>query len=404
MHILLIHQAFAALDEPGGTRHHEIARYLAEQGHQVTVIASPISYLAGSQQKAPAWRTEAVDDLGVRIIRAYTYQMQHKDTLRRMYAHLSFMLSSFLIGLSIKNVDIVWSTSPPFFQSGGSWLLARLKGARLLFEVRDLYPAFALAFGVVTNPLIIALAETYEKFLYRSADQLMVNSPGYIQHLKARGGKDIALIPNGADTSMFNPQEEGAAFRARHGLQDKFIALYAGAHGQANDLAVIVDSAKYLANNKIIAIALVGDGKEKDALIARAAELSLTNIHFIPPIPKNGMAEALAAADACIAHLKPLELFKTVYPNKVFDYMAAGRPLVMAIDGVSRDVVEKAGAGVIAPPGDARAIAAAIQYLADHPDEAKRMGRAGRAYLENHFDRARLAADFEKLMIQLANR
>jgi glycosyltransferase involved in cell wall biosynthesis len=116
------------------------------------------------------------------------------------------------------------------------------------------------------------------------------------------------------------------------------------------------------------------------------------------------MAEALAAADACIAHLKPLELFKTVYPNKVFDYMAAGRPLVMAIDGVSRDVVEKAGAGVIAPPGDARAIAAAIQYLADHPDEAKRMGRAGRAYLENHFDRARLAADFEKLMIQLANR
>lgn len=402
MHILLIHQAFAAINEPGGTRHHEIARFLVEHGHKVTVIASAISYLTGDKGKSSIpWKQVESDDLGVTIIRAYTYRALHKSFIHRIFSFLSFMFSSFMIGLSIKNVDAVWGTSPPIFQGGTAWALARLKRAKFLMEIRDLWPEFAVAVGVLTNPLLIKSAEIFERFLYKRADQLMVNSPGFIQHIESKGGENLILVPNGADTAMFDPAADGAAFRAQHGLGNKFVALYAGAHGMSNDLGIVLQAAQELANQPEIAIAFVGDGKEKANLQQQAADLNLSNVYFIPPIPKAEMKAALAAADACIAILKPIEMYKTVYPNKVFDYMAAGRPLVMAIDGVARAVVDKAGAGVFAQPGDPDALAAVIRQFAADPIKARQMGLAGRAYLEQHFNRNTLAAQLETLLLNL---
>ncbi|MCH7662521.1 MAG: glycosyltransferase family 4 protein [Chloroflexi bacterium] len=401
MHILLIHQAFAALDEPGGTRHHEFARFLVAQGNRVTVIASPISYLTGSVSgKRIRWVDKQVDDLGVTIIRAYTYKALHRSFVHRMFSFLSFMFSSFLIGISVTKVDLVWGTSPPIFQGVTAWVLARIKRVHFIFEVRDLWPAFAVAVGVLRNPVLIRASEWLERFLYRHADKVIVNSPGFVEHMETSGATDIVLVPNGTDTRMFDPKSNGADFRRAHGLNGKFVALYAGAHGLSNDLGVLLEAAKLLEINNEISIVLLGDGKEKAALMAQAKEMSLINVHFISSIPKNEMPEALAAANACIAILKPIPLYGTVYPNKVFDYMAAGRPIILAIDGVVRKLVEDSGGGEFVQPGDSLAVANSIRRMAADPNSSRKMGLAGRAFVGAHFERSSLA---QKLLDVMEN-
>lgn len=400
IHILLIHQAFAALDEPGGTRHAEMARAFARDGHQVTIITSPVNYLTGrSARGKPRWLTREQLEPGIEVLRAYTYSALHRSFFHRLLSFFSFMFSSFFIGLGVKNVDVVWGTSPPIFQGWTAWLLARLKRAGFLFEVRDLWPAFAIAMNVIRNPLIIELSNWLEKFLYRHADQLVVNSPGFIEHVSSRGGKDIALIPNGVDAQMFYPLDDGAAFRARLGLEGYFIVLYSGAHGVSNDLEILLRAARNPLNGENIAYVLVGDGKEKPALQQLSEEWQLSNVIFVPPVPKGEMGAVLAAADACVAILKPIELYKTTYPNKVFDYLAAGRPVLCAIDGVIREVVEAATAGVFVPPGDADALARAVHQLASDPESARRMGMNGRNYVEQHFNRRLIAKRMEELLV-----
>jgi glycosyltransferase involved in cell wall biosynthesis len=392
VHILLIHQAFASLDEAGGTRHAELANFLAEAGHRVTIIACPVNYLTG-QSARPKMKWSESQELrpGVTVVRTYTYAALHRSFFHRVLAFFSFMVSSFVVGLSIRSVDLVWGTSPPIFQGVTAWLLARLKGAPFLFEVRDLWPAFAVAAGVLRSPLLIKASLWLEKTLYWHADRLVVNSPGFIDHVWQRGARWVELIPNGADAGMFNPEDKGLDFRDRHNLGNAFVALYAGAHGMSNDLDVLLESARLLKDQAEIKLVLVGDGKEKKNLQAKAAQMQLTNLIFLPSIPKKEMAQALAAADACIAILKPLEMYKTTYPNKVFDYMAAGRPVLLLIDGVIRQVVEAGRAGVFIPPGDAQGLAQAICHLRANPKEGCQMGQNGRAYVEQHFDRAVIA-------------
>jgi len=402
LHILLIHQAFTALDEAGGTRHHELARYLAAHGHRVTVIASPVSYLTGkARYKHIAWVERQQDGELITILRTYTYPALHRSFVHRVFSFLSFMFSSFIIGLRVKKVDLVWGTSPPIFQGITAWALARFKRAPFLFEVRDLWPAFAIAVGVLRQPLLIRLSEWLESFLYRQANMVMVNSPGFIEHVGVRGARRVELVPNGTDTSMFNPEEDGEKFRHTHKLEGKFIALYAGAHGMSNDLGVILEAANLLRERKDISFVLLGDGKEKPALEAKAIELNLETVRFIPPIPKIEMPSALAAADACIAILKPIEMYKTTYPNKVFDYMAAGRPVVLAIDGVIRQVIEQARGGIPVQPGDPVALADAVRMLADNPSMGREMGRQARTYVETQFNRARLADQLMTLLEEL---
>ena len=405
MHILLIHQAFAAIDEPGGTRHHEIARHLAARGHQVTIIASPVSYLTGKarSQRIP-WVERQDGGAGVTILRAYTYPALHKSFVHRVVSFLSFMIASFQIGLNVREVDLIWGTSPPIFQGMTAWSLARLKRVPFLFEVRDLWPAFAIAVGVLRQPLLIHLSEWLERFLYQHADRVIVNSPGFIDHVRESGARKIELVPNGAEVAMFDPTATGEPFREKLGLQAKYIALYAGAHGLSNDLGTLLEAASRLRQLPDLAIVLLGDGKEKTTLLAQAAQLGLSNVYFVPPVPKNEMPGILAGANACIAILKPVSMYATVYPNKVFDYMAAGRPIVLAIEGVIRKVVEEAQAGIFVVPGDAQALADAIQYLAEHPQEGVEMGLRGRRQVEHNFNRPVLADQMAGIMERMVNK
>ena len=402
MHILLIHQAFASLDEPGGTRHHELARSLVQRGHQVTIIASPISYLTGakrSDQKRFIVRSQL--EPGLTLLRCNTYHALHRSFTHRVLSFIGFMVSSFIAGLGVRQVDLVWGTTPPIFQAVTAWLLSRLKGVPFLLEVRDLWPEFAIQVGVLRNRSLVRLSEWLERFLYRHADRVVVNSPGFVAHVTQRGARQVDVVPNGADPDMFDPADSGQDFRKEYGLQGKYIVLYAGAHGMSNDLGVALQAAALLKDQAEIQLVLLGDGKEKPALQEQAQYMGLQNVHFIPALPKQGMSAALAAADACLAILKAVEAYKTTYPNKVFDYMAAGRPVLLAIDGVMRQVVEQAGCGVFCEPGDALALAEAIRRLAADQELGRRMGLAGRSYVAAHFNRHHLAEKLALLMEEM---
>ncbi|MEA3439446.1 MAG: glycosyltransferase family 4 protein [Chloroflexota bacterium] len=401
MHILLIHQAFAAINEPGGTRHHEMARYLASQGHRITIIASPVSYLTGLANDDPKKRGHIIQDGKITILRTYTYSALHRSFVHRVFSFLSFMISSFLAGLRVHDVDLVWGTSPPIFQGLTAWALARLKRVPFLFEVRDLWPAFAIGVGVLSNPELIRASLWLERFLYLHADLVVVNSPGFIEHVQSRGAKRVELVPNGADPRMFDPDDDGEDFQRDHNLAGNFVAIYAGAHGMSNDLGMLLRAAEILQTNPNIIVILLGDGKEKPALQQMASDINLTNVRFLPSVSKVGMSQVLAAADACIAILKPIPLYKTVFPNKVFDYMAAGRPVVLAIDGVIREVVEQAEAGIFVPPGNATELSEAIKKLADDPGLARNFGANGRRCVEGNYDRAALTGRFAAIIEEI---
>jgi glycosyltransferase involved in cell wall biosynthesis len=211
--------------------------------------------------------------------------------------------------------------------------------------------------------------------------------------LRQRGVAEsrITLVPNGVDPAMFDPAADGQAFRRAHDLQGRFIVLYAGAHGLSNDLAVVLEAANLVRGEEHVVFVFVGDGKEKPALMRQAEAMGVGNVRFLPSVPKEDMSEVLAAADCGLAILKPLRLYATTYPNKVFDYMAAGRPVLLAIDGVIRQVIDEEQAGVAVTPGDPGALAEGVRRLAADRASARRMGERGRLAVERRFDRRQQA-------------
>lgn len=403
MKILLIHQVFMSRSEAGGTRHIELSRYLARRGHSVTVIASSVSYLTG--KAAPAGTRNEKSE-GIEVIRTWASAGAQRSFFRRLLSFVSFMCSSFVAAMKVGNVELVWGTSPPIFQGFTAWLVARLKRVPFVFEVRDLWPDFAVQTGVLRNRMLIRLSRMLEHFLYRHADQLIVNSPGFIPHLVSCGVPEskIALVPNGVEPGMFRPDDRGERVRQELGLEGKFIALYCGAMGLANDLSTLLQAAWLLLERSGIAIVLLGDGKERANLEQMAASVGLNNVRFVPAQPKSRMPEFLAAADVCVAILKAIPMFDTTYPNKVFDYMAAGRPTVLAIDGVIRRVVEAAEGGRFARPGDAASIAGCIREYHENPALVARHGLNARRYVEVHFNRRDHALRLEQVLLETLER
>lgn len=403
MHILLLHQLFSRVDEPGLTQHYDYCRHLVVAGHRVTVLVGTRSYLTG--QPTAHQRRELVEP-GLEVIPCAVRASVHRSFFQRALGFFSFMVSAFLRGLSIRDVDLVWCTSPPLPQVCSAWALSWLMRAPLVFEVRDPWPEAAVQVGVLHNRLLIALARAVEDFLYRRARRVVINSPGYIPYMQQHRVPEakIVLVPNGVNLALFTEaaMRSGPSFRHRQGLEKKFIALYTGAHGLSNDLDTVLQAAERLRHQRRIHFVLVGDGKEKPRLMAEAQRLGLENVLFLPAVPKEDIPRVLASADCGLAVLKGIPLFATTYPNKVFDYMAAARPVVLAIDGVIREVVERAGAGVAVPPGDARAMAEAVRALSKDPVRARRMGRSGRACVEAEFDRRAIARWMEHVLLEAA--
>jgi len=400
MHVLLIHQAFGSPREAGGTRHYELAQRLVANDNRFTVVTSRVSYMTGKQAETIA-DGESVD--GIRVVRAYALPSHHQSFLRRIFSFLSFMASSAWAAWKVKDVDLVMGTSPPLFQAVSAWLVARLRRKPFLLEIRDLWPEFAIECGVLRNRWLIGLARQLERFLYAKADHILVNSPAYRDYLLNRGIKEskISFIPNGVDTQTFDAVPTDDAVRIELGLRDEFVVMYAGALGLANDIDTILNAAARLQNDPQIHFVLVGDGKERSRLEEMKNRLGLSNVTFAGARDKAEMPRMLAAADACVATLKNIPMFRTTYPNKVFDYMAASRPTVLAIDGVIRQVVEAAGGGIAVPPGDPASLANAVQRLSQDRDQAREMGQAACEYVTVHFNRDQHAIQLAQLCRRL---
>ncbi|MCA9875023.1 MAG: glycosyltransferase family 4 protein [Anaerolineales bacterium] len=405
MKVLLIHQAFVSPQEAGGTRHYEFARQCVAKGHAFTIVASSLSYLTGRQTVTGKKRLVSEQDMdGVRVLRAYTYPSLHRSFVWRIVTFISFMLTSVWAGLKAGPVDVVMGTSPPIFQAVSAWVVAFVRRRPFLLEIRDLWPEFGIDMGVLTNPILIRLARWLERFLYNRAAHFIVNSPAYRDYLAGKGIPEdkISLIANGVDPAMFDPTDRGEAIRQEFGLGEKFVATYAGALGQANDIPTILRAAEKLQGETAVHILLVGDGKERANLEQLASDLHLHNITFTGSRPKAQMKDFLAASDVGLATLLDIPMFRTTYPNKVFDYMAAGRATVLGIDGVIREVIEAAGGGVFVPPGNADELAKALRSLTQKPVETEMMGRAARAYVERHFNRQEQAQQFMNLVESFA--
>lgn len=401
MNVLLIHQAFVSGREPGGTRHYELGRRLARDGDNLKVVASPVSYLTGRSSRKGRlclYYRENVD--GVEVLRAFTPAVHNKSFIWRIVGFLVFAVTSVWAGLRSGPVDLVMGTTPPIFQAVSAWLVARLRRRPFLLEIRDLWPDFAIEMGVLRNPLLIRVARGVESFLYRRADHILVNSPAYRDYLLAHGvaSEKVSFVANGVDVSMFHPEARGEAIRERFNVQGKTLVVYAGAHGMANDLSVILQAADRLRDQPDVHFLFVGDGKERPRLEAEARELGLPNVTFGGALPKDEMPAVLAAADICVATLKNIRMFSTTYPNKIFDYMAAARPVVLGIDGVIRDVIEEAGAGIFVTPGNSVALADAVSRLGHDHALREAMGRAGRAHVAAHFDRNTQAEEFRRVL------
>ncbi len=389
MKILLLNQAFVSPEEPGHTRHFEMAKFLQTRGHELVIVASDLNYQTGKRtvEHSGIYAEQNFD--GVRVLRSYIYPALHRSYFWRIISFFSFMFSSVWTALQVKDADLIMGTTPPIFQAVSAWFVALIRRKPFLLEVRDLWPEFGVSMGVLKNPVIIALARWLEKFLYARATHILVNSPAYRDYMIAKGVPEskVTYIAYGTDVDMFNPSIDGSSIRKELKLEDKFVVLYAGALGQANDLDTLLRAAERLKKEERIRFVLFGDGKERTRLESEAKSKNLSNVIFAGTRPKKDMPLIVASADACLAILQDIPMFRTTYPNKVFDYMAAGRATVLVIDGVSRELIESSNGGVYVQPNDDAALAQSILALSNDPARVQQMGADARTYLVKHLDR-----------------
>ncbi len=390
MKILLINQSFVSPDEPGHTRHFEMAKFLRSQGHELVIVASDMNYQTGQRtvDTRGLYVEQNID--GVRVLRAYSYPSLHVSFFWRVVSFISFMFSSIWTALHVKDADLVMGTTPPIFQAVSAWIVALVRRRPFLLEVRDLWPEFGVSMGVLKNPFVIALARWLENFLYARATHILVNSPAYRTYMLEKGvpEKKVTFIPYGTDIDMFNPDVDGSSIRKKLDVEDKFVVLYAGAMGPANDIYTILRAADRLRDESRIRFVFFGAGKDVARIQEDARNKKLDNVIFAGVAPKKEMPSVVASADVCLAILQNIPMFRTTYPNKVFDYMAAGRPTVLVIDGVIRNVIEESNGGVFVTPGDDALLAKTILELSRDPARVKQMSINAREYLVKHLNRS----------------
>ena len=411
MRILIVHQYYLGKNDAGGSRWNQFARYWAEQGHQVTVLAGMVHYAKGT--KDPQYKGKYIlrqrEQPGVEVIRCHVSESYNRSFLGRFWAYLSFAASSVYAGIQCApRPDVIIATSPPLTVALTLLALKVYYGVPCVFEVRDLWPESAIDTGVLTSKPIIWLSYRLEALAYRAATWINVLTPAFREaliRLKGVSAGRISMIPNGADLDILRPGPRDNEVRRRLELEGKFVVSYFGAHGRANRVGQLLDVAERVkASHPDIRFLLVGDGMEKPMLVEDARRRGLDNVIFVDSVPKEQVNAYINASDVCTAVLMKNDTFRTVYPNKVFDYMACKRPVIVAIDGVARKLVEDAGAGLYAEPENPQAMIDAILAIKNNPSAIAGMMEGGYRHVREHFDRKQLAQRYLDVLHRLTGR
>lgn len=379
--VLVLNHFAAPIGQPGGTRHVELFSRLS--GWDYLIVASNRNHLSGQRVSSSQ---------GFATVPTLSYS---GNGLRRVLNWASYAVSAFVFSFGVGRVDIVYASSPHLLTGLAGWALAKLRNRPFVLEVRDLWPKILVEMGQISDHnYIYRSLRMLEKFLYRSADQIVIMAPGTQSELENLGisPKKIFYIPNGADPEDFAPKA------ARHELREKFgfegiVAIYAGAHGPANGLDYLVDAAKNIGDLPVT-IVLVGSGVTKEHLVERVRNEGLRNVRFLDPVPKTEIPDLLHAADIGLHVLADVPTFReAVSPNKVFDYMAASLPIMTNSGGIVANWVLGSGGGVVSEPSR---IDWGIRELVGADRDA--LGRSGRLWLRSHHSRSAMAVRLEDML------
>jgi glycosyltransferase involved in cell wall biosynthesis len=382
MRILYLHQFFVTRAGVGGTRSYEFARRFVARGNSVRMVTAE-----GGERTV-----DGIDVVGVPAGYSDYVGATAVSYPRRMWAFARFAAAATRAALRGPRPDVVYATSPPLTIALPALMAATRWQAPLVFEVRDLWPEAPIQMGALRNPLARRLARMLERFVYRHSAHVIALSPGIRAGVLATGVPEerVTLVPNASDLDLFDAtaREPG----------DPFTVAYFGTMGEANDLSAAVEAARLLPEVEFV---LMGEGKHRAALQRSAPE----NVAFPGAARSKEEVAALAArSDACLTLFKDVPVLATNSPNKLFDSFAAGRPAIVNMNGWMRALVEENDAGLYVRAGDARELAAKLEWLRDHPDEAREMGRNARALAEREFDRDRLAERVLELLEEAARR
>lgn len=402
MKILLIHQYFLEEDDPGGSRWNQMTKMWAEQGHEITVIAGMMH--ANGSEKLPQYKGKyfVKSQQGeVNVLRCHVSESYNKGFSGRLWGYFSFMFSSLWGGVfkTKGKFDLVIVTSPPLFVGFSGYIVSRVKRIPFVFEIRDLWPESAIDTGVLTNKWIIRFAYWVERFIYKRAKLINVLTPSFYKILREKkniAAEKLIMIPNASDFTLSEKlfgSFDREQFRRENDLDGTFVITYVGAHGVANHLQQVLEAGKALEDTNVLFL-LIGQGMEKERLKEMAANMSVTNVRFVDPVPKAEVFKYILASEMGTSVLKKVDTFKTVYSNKTFDYMSCKKPILMAIDGVSRELVEDSKAGAYVEPENTGEFNRIIrEYLLD-PERLKTEGENGYRYAKENFDREVLSNNY----------
>jgi glycosyltransferase involved in cell wall biosynthesis len=406
MHILFLTHYFPPEVNAPASRTYEHCKQWVREGHEVTVVTSVPNHPEGKIY--PGYRNKLFQ-LGekdrIEVLRLWTYVTPNKGVLKRSINYIAFMLMAILSIPIMPKADVVISTSPQFFCGLSGFFVSRLKRIPWILEIRDLWPESILAVGAINNKTIIRILESMERFAYRKAERIIALTNAFKTHIEAKkiAAPKIEIITNGVDLSFFKalPRDNYLSNELR--LKGKFVVSYFGTHGMAHGLETIFRAAKKLENHDPILFLLVGDGAEKERLLALRNKMTLKNVMMLKQFPKEKMPHLLASSDACIVLLKKNDLFKTVIPSKIFEAMAMSRPIILGVEGESRELITESNSGLCIEPENDQHLAKVVLKLFNNPKMSECLGRNGRQFVEKRFNRTKLAQEYLKMIESVKN-
>ena len=403
MHILILTQYYPPEVGAAQNRLSGLAISLREAGHTVTVLTAFPNYPTGAIYEAYKNRLIAkeIQD-GITIVRTWLYTRQNLQFVGRLIHYLSFSaLALFASIFKVDQEDVVITECPPLFVGIAGWLISRMKKAKFVLNVSDLWTDSAVDIGMLKNGRLISVALRGETFLYQHADLITGQTQGIVDTIRSRVRQTpVALITNGVDQAFFSKTESLLVKEQRNGRapSEKFIVGFAGLHGLMQDLETVVETASLLRENEHIAFVLYGDGPKKEKLIRLSKEAQMQNITFFPPEPSKRMPEIFTSFDAMLIPLKNLPILKGAIPCKMLEAMAAAVPILLLAEGEAKNLVQQAECGIVLAPGNAKLLAEAVRELYHNDSFRRRLGLNGRQYAFEHYNRQGINKKFEGLL------